>query len=122
MTAVISINLDRKLFTYNYDKTVVMIFRPSKKAESLLNSFKVNNCRLKFVNEKLYLGSIISNDKREVLDIKKCMNSFNRKFGFLFRKFCTVDINVLFTLYNSICVSFYGAELWVNIKKLRFYV
>ena len=101
----------------NMEKTVTMIF--SKSSNVLLNNlvFNINNNVLTNVKEYKYLGTIISSDLSERLDMDRCNNVFNKSFGFLFRKFSSVDTDVLFSLFNSFCTSFYGSELWINRKK-----
>ena len=39
-------------------------------------------------------------------DMERVLNSFNKKFGVLFRKFGSVDLNVLFRLYYVFCTHF----------------
>ena len=50
------------------------------------------------------------------LDIDRCNVSFIRSFGFLFRKFNSVSIDVFYSLFHSYCLSFYGIELWIKMK------
>ena len=50
-------------------------------------------------------------------DILKCLSAFNRSFGFLYRKFYSVNIEILFSLF--FCSSFYGAELWFYRSKCK---
>ena len=47
----------------------------------------------------------------------RCNISFNKSFAFLFRKFYSVNIDVFYSLFQSYCSSFYGAELWINRKR-----
>ena len=68
------------------------------------------------VNKYKYLGVIISNDNKILLDIKKCCSSFLRQFYSFYRKFKSLDIEILIFLYKSFCMSFYGAELWYCTK------
>ena len=43
--------------------------------------------------------------------------SFKRNFGFLLRKFYSVDIEMFYSFFNSNCSSFYASELGVNRTK-----
>ena len=51
------------------------------------------------------------------MDIERCNLSFKRSFGFLFRKFHSVHIDVFYSLFNSFYSSFYASELWVCRNK-----
>ena len=55
-------------------------------------------------------------DLCENLEIDRGNLSFKRSFGFLFRKFNYISIDVFYSLFGSFCSSFYGSELWVNRK------
>ena len=82
----------------NVGKTAVIIFGKNKS----LTSRNVN----------LFLISQTS-DLNDSLDIDRC----NRSFGFLFRKFNSVNVEFFLFLFESYCNSFYGAELWLDRKK-----
>ena len=101
----------------NVNKTVTMIFNPSSKRTFKELVFNIDKNVLNNVNSYKYLGSIISSNLSETLDMGRCNTAFNRSFGFLFRKFSSVDTDILFSLFNSFCSSFYGAELWIDRRK-----
>ena len=42
------------------------------------------------------------------------MKSFNGTVGMFLRKFNSATLQVKWKLFNSLCLSFYGAELWLN--------
>ena len=52
--------------------------------------------------------------------MERCRAAFNKSFGFLFRRFRSVDLEILYSLFNSFFTSFYGCELWLNRKKCSF--
>ena len=52
-------------------------------------------------------------------DILKCLSAFNRSFGFLYRKFYSENIEILFSLFLPFCSSFYGADLWFYRSKCK---
>ena len=54
-----------------------------------------------------YLGCILTDDLCDGAD----MSAFNKSFGILFRKFCALDVEPFFNLFQSFCTSFYGADL-----------
>ena len=61
------------------------------------------------------LGCILTYDLSDELDIEENVKSFTKSFGMLFRKFYSVDSDIMYSLFNSFCASFYGSELWVNL-------
>ena len=44
------------------------------------------------------------------------IHSFNRRVGMFYRKSHTVEQNLKFKLLNSLCMSFYGSELWIDTR------
>ena len=53
-------------------------------------------------------------DLCEDIDMDRLNLSYKRNFGFLLRKFFSVDIEIFYALFNSHCSSLYTSELWVN--------
>ena len=99
--------------TLNVNKSVYMICKSYHYRNVIIdNTITVNNEPLKRVSDYKYLGVNISNDKSIKLDIKRCSNSFLKQFYSMFRKFNTLNQNILLFLFNKLCTSFYGAELW----------
>ena len=100
-------------FVVNVDKTCFMIFNNKLKVDCspLLN---IDDKNLNRVFSFKYLGCILTENMCEASDMEKCMAAFNKSFGVLFRKFYSLDIEPFFSLFQSFCTSFYGAELWVN--------
>ena len=71
----------------------------------------LSGSNLENVNSFKYLGCILNFDLGDSLDILQSLSSFNKSFGFLFRKFYSVNLEILYSLLLSLC-SFHGAELW----------
>ena len=101
----------------NSDKTVIMVFRKTKDILNENINFTCNENALKIVDSFKYLGFVLTTDLSVELDMDKCNVSFNKSFGFLFRKFCSVNVDVFYSLFRSYCTSFYGCELWTNRKR-----
>ena len=80
----------------NTDKTKVVIF--SQKIVRKQFEYKLNDKILEVVDHIKYLGCILNNKFCDDFDIDKCNSSFNRSFGFLFRKFISVDCEVFLSL------------------------
>ena len=79
----------------------------------------MNGVKLENVASFKYLGCVLKWDLDDSDDILKCLSAFNRSFGFLYRKFYSVNIEILFSLFLSFCSSFYGAELWFYRSKCK---
>ena len=91
-----SIN-DHKLLI-NVNKTKVMVFRNKRKYVFNDFSFYLNETILENVCSFKYLGCILNFDLDDSLDILKGLSSFNKSFGFLFRKFYSLEPGIfLFT-------------------------
>ena len=73
---------------------------------------------LKRVSIFKYIGCILTDDLCDGADMERAMSAFNRRFGILFRKFYALDVEPFNNLFQSFCTSFYGADLWVNRKKI----
>ena len=104
---------DLKL-TLNLKKSVCMVF--NNKSKSQLPIFKLENTVLEIVHQCKYLGIIFSSDLNNKLDIVKCEKSFLKQFYAIYRRFHFVDSNVLKFLFKAHCTSFYGKELWFDLK------
>ena len=101
----------------NVNKTVVMIF--NNKVSRINKQVKLffNDSVLEVVTDFKYLGCYLTPNLCENLDMDRCNLSFKRSFGFLFRKFYSISVDVFYSLFTSYCTSFYASELWVDKKK-----
>jgi hypothetical protein len=103
--------------TLNTDKSVFMIFTQKNiRNENLIPKLKLNGINLIIVNSYKYLGVIVTSNSSNGEDIKRAESSFLRQFYLIFRKFHSVDQNVLSYLFQSHCMSFYGCELWHDLS------
>ena len=109
---------DHKLLI-NVIKTKVMVFRNKRKYVFNDLSFYLNGTILENVSSFKYLGCILNFDLDDSLDILKGLSSFNKSFGFLFRKFYSLEPGIFYSLFSSFCSSFYGSELWFYRFKCR---
>lgn len=96
----------------NVKKTKILIFRNTKQYRNV--NFNYNGVLLDVVNSYNYLGSILKFNLHEDLDIERIIKSFNKSSGMFFRKFYSCDFNVKLKLFNTLCTSFYGSELWLS--------
>ena len=83
-------------------------------------SILIPSASLEVVDTYKYLGCVLSSDLCNVKDMERCRAACNKSFGFLFRIFRSVDLEILHSPFNSFCTSFYGCELWLNRKKCSF--
>ena len=101
----------------NPKKSAYMIFRTKKYKKCLLHSniFLNNEC-LKIVSEYKYLGIIFTDNLCWSNDFFRCSHTFVKQFNSIYHKFSYVDINVMSFLFEAHCTSFYGMEIWPNLK------
>ena len=70
-------------------------------------SFSFNGRVLKYK----YIGCILSTDLSDEKDIKRSFKYYNKSFGCILRKLNRVDTEILYSLFNTYCVSFYEVEI-----------
>ena len=107
--------IDKLNLSVNEQKTVCMIFK-CRKRDNIVLEFFINDTIIKIVSEYKYLGIIINEKLSCTDDIKRSSNAFLRQFYGLYRKFYFTDFNVFRFLFISHCMSFYGVELWNDLK------
>ena len=81
--------------------------------------FYLNGTILENVSSFKYLGCILNFYLDNSLDILIGLSSFNKSFGFLFRKFYSLEPGIFYSLFLSFCSFFYGSELWFYRFKSR---
>ena len=104
----------------NTNKTVFMVFSNDEKVNGKSFKFHFDNILLKRVFNFKYLGIILNYNLNDSLDIERSTGSFNRSFGFLFRKFNSVSIEIFYKLFSIYCILFYGSELWLDRSKCKY--
>ena len=111
--------LYRLKLNVNVDKTVSMIVNRKKNVSDI--SFSFNGRVLSRVFKYKYLGCILSTDLSDKEDIERSFKSFNKSFGCILRKLNSVDTQILYSLFNTSCVSFYGVEMWNRFYSTKYY-
>ena len=93
--------MNKYTLTINVNKTVVIVFK--RKSPSLSRNIRLyfNGEKLEVVNKCKYLGCILTSDLNDGYDMDGCNFSFDKRFGFLFRKFYSVNIDVFYSLFQS---------------------
>ena len=81
-----------------------MIFTRKKNLSDDI-SFSFNGRVSSRVFKYKYLGCILSTDLSDEKDVERSFKSFNKISGCIFRKFNGVDTQVLYSLFNTYCVT-----------------
>ena len=109
------LDINELCLTLNIDKCKYMVFKnKTYKNVVFKDIISILGNPLEIVKEYKYLGVLLSNDFRTTNDIKRCSMSFMKQFYSMYRKFSTVNRDLLGFLFKSFCSSFYGSELWYN--------
>ena len=74
----------------------------------------LDGVQIECVEKYKYYGSIISSCLLEKSNLERLKSSFNRCVGIFLRKFSNVEVNVKLSLFDSLCMSFYGIDLFMN--------
>ena len=96
-------------------KTKLMTFN-RKMRQSVIADVAFQGEKMGIVDNCKYLGSILTRDLSEVNGIERLQSSFNKYFGMFFPKFGTLSLAVKKKLLETLCLSFYGCELWSERK------
>ena len=113
----INFSLSEHELIVNADETAVMVFSTGKYSNLL--KFYLADTVLNIVEDYKYLGVNLKSNLNEGSDMERCVNSFDKSFGFLFRKFNEVDVTTFYQLFLSYCTSFYGAEIWYERDRFK---
>ena len=60
----------------------------------------------------------IKNNFCEIPDIVRILKSLNKSLGMFVQKFGKIDFRIKLQLFESLCMSFYGIELFMKSKKI----
>ena len=112
------VNMERLIsdveLAINVAKTKVVVFRPKGSIYANELAFEYNGESIETADHYKYLGVNIQSDLSEKSDIQRVTASFNKSVGMFLRSFGSCDIAVKWNLFNHLCTSFYGAQLWVR--------
>ena len=112
------VNLIEKLsLCINEKKTVAMIIKCKLfRNVSIKPVFCIKNTIIEIVSKHRYLGVMFMDNLSIIEDIRKCNKTFLKQFYNIWRKFSYTDFEVFKFLFTSHCTSFFGCELWFDIK------
>ena len=99
----------------NTSKTKIVIFR-RKYCSANNTKFILNGSCVEIVAEFTYLGCILNCNLLEKADLERILKSFNKSVGIFIRKFSNVDMAIKLRLFDTLCMSMYGLELFLNNK------
>ena len=90
----IAIDFNTHCLEVNTKKTVFMVISNTKKTNDKILRVHFNNIQLERVFNCRYLGIILNINLCDSLDMVRATGAFNSSFGFLFRKFNSLSIDV----------------------------
>lgn len=105
---------------FNANKSVSMIFEPydvKKHVTYEFPVFKINDHPLQVKTDFKYLGTVISNDLLDDLDISRQMGLLYARTNFLIRKFYKCSYSVKLCLFKTYCLNIYNIALWDRFHK-----
>ena len=110
---VLHVMLEKLCLKINKTKSVYMVFKGNMgyKCE---HSVRLGDHILTRVNQIKYLGVIITYDLSLSEDITRTTDAFLRQFNGFYHKFNFLQDDVLFYLFRTYSMSFYGINLWVD--------
>ena len=99
---------------YNETKTQCMSVLPRSLRGVGNPTIILENHQLEFVNEFPYLGHIITNDRKDNVDIEHRRRKLCAVGNMIARRFAFCNVETKLQLFKSFCYSIYGCSLWVN--------
>ena len=96
----------------NVDKTKFMVFET--KRGNLDIKVKLNGVDVERVDEFKYLGCVLQSNLLEGPNVERLLANFNKSVGMFMRKFSSLEMHVKIPLFESLCLSFYGIDLFMN--------
>jgi len=82
----------------------------------MIPNFILNGSGVEIVAEFTYLGCILDCNLLEKADLERILKSFNKSVGIFIRKFSNVDMAIKLRLFDTLRMSMYGLELFLNNK------
>ena len=95
-----------------------MIIKPKWLKHLKVPDMLLGGQKLKFTQEKKYLGCFICNNMSDNTDIKRQIRCLYTRGNILIKKFRHCSEQVKLKLFSSYCSSFYGCTLWGNLQML----
>jgi len=99
----------------NTSKTKIVVFGRKYCAANNIKFTLYGTC-VEIVEDFSYLGCILNCNLLEKSDLERILKSFNKSVGSFIRKFSNVDIAIKLRLFDTLCMSMYGLELFINNK------
>ena len=110
-------HLNQLDLTVNPTKTKVMVFSKGRSNELSRNiNLYIGSSKLEVVQSYKYLGVIMSYNLNNSLDVQRLARAFLRQAFACMHKFEKYPANVKLFLFQTYCMSFYGSELWTDLK------
>ena len=93
-------------------KTKCLIFSKERINYNEITSILLNELPLPFVNSLKHLRNVLQSGNSMTIDCNKKWEIFISKIHSLNQKFYFNSLDVILTLYNIYCCSFYGSSIW----------
>ena len=102
--------------TFNPNKSFCIKFFKGRKYEKINARVSLGNVLIDFIEKTNYLGFDLNFNLCNANDINRERSKFYKSFNSIFRRFYSVNIEILLFLFKSHCSQFYGSGLWTNYK------
>jgi len=111
--AVLNDAMSSHFMCVNVDKTKVLVFsRNDRSNDNLI--FSMGGRIIETVSKFKYLGTILSYNLCDTEDLIRLRDKFSNSVGMFYRKFGSLPFDVKCRLLRTLCMSFYGSELWAS--------
>ena len=102
--------------SFNVDKTVCMVIKPSWMIGKNLPTVSLNNTVLKYVSQYKYLGNTYSDNFQDDTDISCKIRDVYSRGNSLISNFKSCSFDLKTTLFKTYCGSIFGCALWTSYK------
>ncbi|KAJ2941053.1 hypothetical protein O0L34_g13183 [Tuta absoluta] len=104
---------------YNVAKTEMLVFRAGKGPQRVPEVF-LNGSAVRTVKQFKYLGHIVTEDRKDDLDMERERRALSVRCNMLARRFAKCSKQVKDTLFRAYCQCFYTCQLWYRYRRVSF--
>jgi hypothetical protein len=101
---------------YNELKTRCICFKPKSLRQLSVPAIYLNTSKFKFVTDIKYLGVMLNQEMKDVMDMTRHKGYLYCKGNMLTRKFKDCSEEVKSRLFSTYCNNVYGGHLWTCYK------
>ena len=116
LVIICEIYADEYFLTFNIDKCYLLIFLIDG-CDIDINTIKIeiNNKTVKIVKQEIHLGIFLASNTH-IIQLKQTTNDMKARTTTIINNFHHISFMGKIKLFNSQCLSLYGAQLW-NLKR-----